>query len=277
MTFAMHLAAAAALFFPPDIIPEGARGIRVTLRVDPTALGPFTGRACLQHVVAAGETLESIAREQLGNADRWPEIADLNPGVDPARLAIGRGLWLPPRRAGKAGEEPVLLFAGSAAVSCHFTPLPLSGEVLSAPRWGELSVLVVPLSARKELEAALAIGRDRQAAVEKLARAGKIQLTTAPAPGRLVDRNSPVASCVATYRIAADATAKLRLEQVSVEQFAADGKPLPRQPVGSDGAGSKGGPAPQPEKGSLLLLPIGLLGAGGLLLRSRTRPRVRNA
>jgi len=50
--------------------------------------------------VRSGDTLSSIARRELGNADRWREIAKANPSVDPNRLKVGQALTLP----GRAGQ-----------------------------------------------------------------------------------------------------------------------------------------------------------------------------
>ena len=50
------------------------------------------GRA---YVVRSGDTLGEIAQRELGSASRWTEIRDLNPGLDPRRLAVGQRLSLP--------------------------------------------------------------------------------------------------------------------------------------------------------------------------------------
>jgi nucleoid-associated protein YgaU len=61
--------------------------------------------------VRAGDTLSSIARRELGQADRWREIAKANPAVDPNRLKVGQALTLPGRAnlnsAPAAGNAPV--------------------------------------------------------------------------------------------------------------------------------------------------------------------------
>ncbi|MDX1682845.1 MAG: LysM domain-containing protein [Phycisphaeraceae bacterium] len=51
--------------------------------------------------VAAGDTLSSLAREHLGNADRWNDLVDANPRklADPDRLVVGMELKLPGRSA----------------------------------------------------------------------------------------------------------------------------------------------------------------------------------
>ena len=48
-----------------------------------------------RHVVAPGETLTAIARQNLGDAGRWREIVALNPGLSPDRMSVGASLILP--------------------------------------------------------------------------------------------------------------------------------------------------------------------------------------
>lgn len=49
------------------------------------------------HEVKQGETYSSIAKEQLGSAQRWQEIKKLNPDVDPMKMRPGERIKLPPR------------------------------------------------------------------------------------------------------------------------------------------------------------------------------------
>ncbi|WP_404424326.1 LysM peptidoglycan-binding domain-containing protein [Nibricoccus sp. IMCC34717] len=49
------------------------------------------------HQIVPGDTLSRIARRYLGSADRWAEILELNPGLDPAKLPIGETIKLPAR------------------------------------------------------------------------------------------------------------------------------------------------------------------------------------
>ena len=60
--------------------------------------------ASCTHAVAAGDTLGQIASTKLGSAQRWREIAALNPGTRPTGLRIGATLKLPCAVAGEAGE-----------------------------------------------------------------------------------------------------------------------------------------------------------------------------
>jgi nucleoid-associated protein YgaU len=57
--------------------------------------------------VQKGDTLKAIARRELGGDERWKEIADLNPGISPGKLAVGQVLRLPER--GRATEVASLV------------------------------------------------------------------------------------------------------------------------------------------------------------------------
>lgn len=69
------------------------------LRGKPPSLEGFTplstNMVATTHVVQPGETLGCIAKQKLGDAARWREIAALNPGVEPDRLKVGQRLVLP--------------------------------------------------------------------------------------------------------------------------------------------------------------------------------------
>ncbi len=81
-------------------------------RPAPVAAGPKPSETC-SHVVAAGDTLGSIAAARLGKSSRWREIAAANPGAKPAGLRIGSTLKLPCTVVGDgageggAGDPPV--------------------------------------------------------------------------------------------------------------------------------------------------------------------------
>lgn len=47
------------------------------------------------YVVKRGDTLSAVAARQLGRANRWPEIAELNSLRDPNRLRVGQRLRMP--------------------------------------------------------------------------------------------------------------------------------------------------------------------------------------
>ena len=59
--------------------------------------GPASAVESSTYTVQPGDSLSAIARDQLGNADRWPELVDLNPVVadDPDLIHAGTVLLLP--------------------------------------------------------------------------------------------------------------------------------------------------------------------------------------
>lgn len=84
-------------------------------------------RSVRMHVVKPGETLWSIAREDLGSAAEWSSIYRLNRtvvGPDPADLKPGTALLLVPRQP--VGPAPRALPAASFAPSMHASVRPAS-------------------------------------------------------------------------------------------------------------------------------------------------------
>lgn len=59
--------------------------------------GPRTWEALVVYVVEQGDTLSAIADKQLGDADRWSEIFELNRALvsDPDKIHPGQVLALP--------------------------------------------------------------------------------------------------------------------------------------------------------------------------------------
>ena len=59
-----------------------------------------------RYVVKSGDTLSKIASRELGSAERWTEIRDLNPGINPNALQVGAKLTLPAAGAVVAKATP---------------------------------------------------------------------------------------------------------------------------------------------------------------------------
>jgi|GEM_PF-1905606 len=59
------------------------------------------------HIVSRGETLSKIAAEQLGDASRWREIAELNSISNPSAINVGQELRLPADAVGASSGATV--------------------------------------------------------------------------------------------------------------------------------------------------------------------------
>jgi len=86
-------------------------------------VGPVPGGP-VRYVIKKGETLEVVAKRELGSAARWEEILKWNEGIDPKRLRAGQEIVLPPT-ARVATGSPVP--ASAAPVS----PPPTSTALLT--------------------------------------------------------------------------------------------------------------------------------------------------
>jgi nucleoid-associated protein YgaU len=92
-----------------------------TLEV-PAPVSPVTtprnpaGEVRREYVIKSGDTLEGIARTQLGSGSRWREITAMNPGLEPTNLKIGARIMLPDAAgAPKAAQAPESAPAPGAA------------------------------------------------------------------------------------------------------------------------------------------------------------------
>ena len=84
---------------PPPDSPETKR-VPVTIELD---WGVFADRVSRKHVVAAGDTLRSLAEKHLGDKAKWKAIVGANPAIaaDPDHILVGAVLWIPPVRFGE--------------------------------------------------------------------------------------------------------------------------------------------------------------------------------
>lgn len=57
------------------------------------------------YVVRNGDSLSRIAARELGEAGRWTEIRDLNPGLDPNRLKVGASIQIPGTTVASANKS----------------------------------------------------------------------------------------------------------------------------------------------------------------------------
>jgi nucleoid-associated protein YgaU len=97
------------------VIPTGAgaaSSVQATPALTPRTTvvepAPAAGGA-RTYVIRQGDTLEAIARAQLGDGQKWRQIAAANPGVNPSNLKIGQSISIPeggveaPRATGNVG------------------------------------------------------------------------------------------------------------------------------------------------------------------------------
>lgn len=66
----------------------------------PPPAPPAAAEAGREYVVKSGDTLEAIARSQMGDGQKWKSIVAANPGINPTNLKIGQKLRIP------AGDAP---------------------------------------------------------------------------------------------------------------------------------------------------------------------------
>lgn len=106
ITTAMLLAAAALCFgaLPAAAVdePEQVKPAPTAMPpVDPTQpsheVGNTEAPAALDYVVQQGDTLETIAEQKLGTAEKWRLIAEANGIDDPRSLRVGQKLKIPAR------------------------------------------------------------------------------------------------------------------------------------------------------------------------------------
>jgi nucleoid-associated protein YgaU len=92
---------------PPTPSPKGGSrkgpvGSGAAAAASPAGAAPAPVEKAGTYVVKRGDTPATIAREHLGDAARWPEIARANPGLDARSLQIGQVLRLPDKTAPRA-------------------------------------------------------------------------------------------------------------------------------------------------------------------------------
>jgi LysM repeat protein len=78
---------------PPEDV--GDLAIRPDLPPSPQVQQPPVAAASArEYTIRSGDTLSEIAQRELGTKNRWREIVELNPGLDPARLRVGTKIRL---------------------------------------------------------------------------------------------------------------------------------------------------------------------------------------
>jgi len=68
----------------------------IGLHADPPRSAPAaTTAATHAYTVRAGDTLSEIAQHELGSSRRWQDLVAANPGLDPAKLHVGKTIKVP--------------------------------------------------------------------------------------------------------------------------------------------------------------------------------------
>ena len=97
----------------------------VAVKVDPAP----ASSGSTQYTIKSGDTLEGIARTQMGSGQKWQQIVAANPGLDPKALKIGQKITIP--AAGTTtSQEKAAAPAGSSATAAPNTYTVQKGDTL---------------------------------------------------------------------------------------------------------------------------------------------------
>jgi len=99
-------------------------GTGSTAGTEPPILGlpvyPRAAAASSEYTVKSGDTLEGIARAQLGDGQKWKSIVEMNPGLDPKALKVGQKIKMPAGGTASAKEAPAPASgAGNASTNTY--------------------------------------------------------------------------------------------------------------------------------------------------------------
>ena len=114
------------------VVPTGAGSgtAAPTAPVSTPAAKSTTAAAGAEYTVKSGDTLEAIARAQLGDGQKWRAIVEMNPGLDPKALKVGQKLKMPAGGTATAKESSAP--ASGAANSATNTYTVQKGDTLVA-------------------------------------------------------------------------------------------------------------------------------------------------
>ena len=114
---------------PGGVVPTGtgsasAPGTGSGTGTSPTPMPPAkpmtppAAAAASEYTVKSGDTLEGIARAQLGDGQKWKSIVEMNPGLDPKALKIGQKIKMPAGGSASAKEASAPV-GGSSGTSTN--------------------------------------------------------------------------------------------------------------------------------------------------------------
>ncbi|MGJ6981659.1 LysM peptidoglycan-binding domain-containing protein [Aestuariimicrobium soli] len=106
-------------------------------------------------VVVAGDTLWSLAERHLGDPERWPEIADLNPGLvtDPDQIDVGWVLSLPAGSVGRSVDSPTEERPGTPQAQPTTPGSDETGSTSTSPRPSEVPSSQAPTTEASPVQA----------------------------------------------------------------------------------------------------------------------------
>ena len=118
-------AAAAVAKSSGGVVPTGtgsaaATGTVPTSTMPTKPVTPPAAAAASEYTVKSGDTLEGIARTQLGDGQKWRSIVEINPGLDPKALKIGQKIKMPAGGMASAKEASApAVGAGNASTNTY--------------------------------------------------------------------------------------------------------------------------------------------------------------
>jgi len=214
MTQLTILAALLASLAPPrpDVLPLGYKSVAGTVQF--VVADEVRQVAIVGHRITKGETLGKIAKADLGSGKRWPEIAALNPEIDPDKLVVGAVIWLPPTDRAADPDDVVYLF-GRGQLGRRSAPL-VPGEPVGDHYGG--GVVAVPrarLGAYREF-----LAHPHREKVEWLCESPIISRP------RSLPASHPAARVETHYRVTEVGRDTVTIEQLETRYFNRSGEPV---------------------------------------------------
>ena len=84
------------------VIPDVAGSAPAPAGTDAAPAAPAAG----EYVIKAGDTLGIIAQKELGSKNRWKDLQEANPGLDPRNLRAGQKIKIPGKKSDAAPAAP---------------------------------------------------------------------------------------------------------------------------------------------------------------------------
>ena len=106
--------------------PEQVIG-QTELQPAPALTAPPVAAATHAYTVRAGDTLSEIAQRELGSSRRWQELVAANPGLDPAKLRVGKTIRIPGAKGGSEVARATEPAAAAKAPKSEASAKPAAG------------------------------------------------------------------------------------------------------------------------------------------------------